>query len=345
MPPKGFWPETDGGRGLLWEPAIYEHKAALIGRSPAETAGSAGLLTKALLAEHEVYGADLLTVGVDIYNLEVEACGARLTAAGPKECPDIAGSLFDLRRLPRELDLPDVRRAGRFPVMLEAGRRIRDAVGDRASVRIAASGPVSIAARLADSGDLVTSLALQDGNAERLLRFAADLARAWLNAIVEAGLEAVVFDSFAAPPLLSPALYRTAIQPLHREMMEQLSEAGQRSRPLIIGGRTSAIAEALAQAGATFVVCDFTCDAAEFAAALSGWADVTVRRNVRPSAIRGDSDSMSDVVESYCADLRRFPRPACGTGILEYDFAPTDFLRFREAVEKTVKSHKVESTL
>jgi hypothetical protein len=38
---------------IKWEPAIYEHKAALIGKSPAEVANSADLLTEALLKEYK----------------------------------------------------------------------------------------------------------------------------------------------------------------------------------------------------------------------------------------------------------------------------------------------------
>lgn len=80
---------------LRWEPAIYEHKAALVGRSLLETSRSAELLFEALRAEHEVYGADVLTVGIDIYNLEAEACGARVEDIGPTECPDIAAPLAE----------------------------------------------------------------------------------------------------------------------------------------------------------------------------------------------------------------------------------------------------------
>jgi hypothetical protein len=38
---------------IKWEPAIYEHKAALIGKTPAEVANSAELLTQAVLKEYE----------------------------------------------------------------------------------------------------------------------------------------------------------------------------------------------------------------------------------------------------------------------------------------------------
>ena len=51
---------------IKWEPAIYEHKAALIGCRPAELAYSAELLTEAVLREYEIYQSDYITVGLDL---------------------------------------------------------------------------------------------------------------------------------------------------------------------------------------------------------------------------------------------------------------------------------------
>jgi hypothetical protein len=53
---------------ITWEPAVYEHKAALIGQSPARVAGSANLLADAGLREYDTYQADLITVGLGVYN-------------------------------------------------------------------------------------------------------------------------------------------------------------------------------------------------------------------------------------------------------------------------------------
>ena len=64
---------------LPWEPAIYEHKAALIGLSPAEVSRSADLLARSLEAEHRAYAADFMTVGIDVYNIG----SIRPTRAGP----------------------------------------------------------------------------------------------------------------------------------------------------------------------------------------------------------------------------------------------------------------------
>lgn len=320
---------------LRWDPAIYEHKAALIGRRPTEVSRSSGLMFEALRAEHRVYAADFLTVGLDIYNLEAEACGARLGDGGATQCPDVAAPLFDLNALPAELDLPDPRSTGRFAVMLEAAQRVRDHVAGRAAVRVAASGPASMAAKLAGPGELVLSLAMQDGQAERLLRFATALAASWLGAIRDAGLDAVVFDSLAAPPIFSPALYESAVAPLHHELMELLQRRGQACRPLIVGGDTTTIIPLLARSGANWLICDFTAVASPFAAALASWPDVRVRRNIRPDALAAPL-APAQAAAHYVADLRCFGHPVGGTGILPYDFDPACFARFREAVDARI---------
>ena len=154
---------------IKWEPAIYEHKAALIGCSPAEIANSVELLTGAVLREYEIYQSDYITVGVDVYNIEAEALGAGLTAPEKNECPDLAVTLYDLNQLPAQLTLPEIPAAGRFKLLLEAGKNVQNAIGDKTKVRVAASGPVSMAAKLTGLEDLIMSLMLEDGNAVRLL--------------------------------------------------------------------------------------------------------------------------------------------------------------------------------
>lgn len=320
-------------RQLPWEPAIYEHKAALIGKSPAETASSAPLLVRALLAEHAVYGADFLTVGLDVYNVEAEACGAVIPPAGPRDCPEIVTPLFDPARLPRELDLPDTTTAGRFPLLIEAALRTRARLGNGPVIQVAAAGPASIAARLAGTEPLLLSLALGDDGGKRLLHFAGTLAGHWLGTIRRAGLAAIVFDSAAAPPLFSPVLYEATVFPWHRRLMAQLRESGQEHRPLVIGGRTAAIAHRLAQTGATRLVCDFNETAEAFAAGLAEAAgSISVRRNISPAALEDTSRDTAALAAAYHRQLACFQRPFGGTGVLPYGFAPGRFLDFRRAV-------------
>ncbi|MFW6293607.1 MAG: uroporphyrinogen decarboxylase family protein [Spirochaetota bacterium] len=337
-------------QGFRWEPAVYEHKAALISRSPAEVSVSADLLVEALIAERRVYQADLITVGIDVYNLEAEALGAEPSAVDPHACPEIRAPLWSLDSLPRELELPRVPDAGRFALMLEAASRFRDHLESGAAtpvrqprVRVAASGPASIAAKLVGAEDLLMGMLTDESAATRVLEFATEVAASWLDAIRDAGHEAILFDSSASPPLLSPELYRRVIAPLHVRLMSLLASSGQRERPLVMGGDTTELVPALLGAGATSIVCDYSVGSEAFAAALASAA-----RSPRPAA--GDVDTLPVVRRNF--DPRRLASPpesgelagfvsglrelasapaavVIGTGILAYGQRPgnvTDFL-------------------
>ena len=77
-------------------PAVYEHKARLVGRSPSEVCRDLDLLTEALEKELEIYDPDALTVGIDVYNVEAEAagCEGRYFGRSP-DVPAVAAPLID----------------------------------------------------------------------------------------------------------------------------------------------------------------------------------------------------------------------------------------------------------
>jgi len=70
-------------------PAIYEHKAFLIGKTPSEVACDDELLFQAVMEEFNTYRADLLTVGLDVYNIEAEALGCKIKFYKTNDVPAI----------------------------------------------------------------------------------------------------------------------------------------------------------------------------------------------------------------------------------------------------------------
>ncbi len=315
---------------IKWEPAIYEHKAALIGKSPAEVANSAKFLTEAMLKEYEVYQADYVTVGLDVYNIEAEALGAKLTLPGENECPDLDGMLYDLNNLPEHLTLPDIPDAGRFSLLIEAGKNVQTSIGDKTKVRVAASGPVTMAAKLAGIEDLIMSLCMQDGNAVSLLEFTTSIAEEWCLCLRRNGLDVIIFDSMVAPPMFSPDMYAEFALPLHRRLMGILKKFGQLERELVIGGNTAPIAAFLPQSGANILLCDYAAEAAEFKSALGDDSKLKVRRNINPTLLcESDMEALS---KKFISELSIFSNPIAGTGILPFDFKPNKFLDFRRSL-------------
>ncbi len=365
---------------MIWEPAIYEHKAALIGRTPTEVSKDAFLLSEALVAEAETYHADYLTAGIDVYNLEAEACGAELIESSMVSAAEIPIPRWNLEAefavgtAGREPAEPDFRRVGRFTAVIEAAERARDKLALSSAstpiLRVAASGPVSIATKLVGTESLLVAAAMEEPSAANALAYATRLCLQWSNMIRAAGFDVLIVDSSASPPLFGPSLYGSSVAPCHRQVMNFLRDSGQKVRPLIMGGDTVEIAAAIIATGATSLICDFAADAAKFAAALAvpaaptdvppnaaartgaargtdgivnrrsappGEADapLAVRRNIAPSAIN-DVARRDEVADQAAVDLAVLPGAILGTGILSYEQDPQTVLSFRDAVAARV---------
>jgi uroporphyrinogen decarboxylase len=322
-----------GGVDMLWQPAVYEHKASLIGKSPVEVANSSELLTQAVLKEHEIYGADYITVGLDVYNIEAEAMGMSLRVPHENACPDLEGRLFDLKALPEQLNPPSIPGDGRFGLFLEAGQRVQASIGTATSVRVAASGPITMASKLVGVEPMILSLCMEDGAADRLLAFTAEISQGWCRCLRQHDLKVALFESIVAPPMFSPAMFESVALPLLQQLMQGLKESGQTDCELVIGGDTTAIANLLPRTGANILLCDYATDASAFQAALGDDSQLRVRRNINPQELR---DPTPQTVEAFCSDLSRLRHPIAGTGILPYDFPPKRLIAFKEQVNQAV---------
>jgi len=63
---------------IAFTPAVYEHAARFVGRTPAEVSGDAELLFQAHRGAYLEYRHQPIAVGIDIYNLEAEAYGDKV---------------------------------------------------------------------------------------------------------------------------------------------------------------------------------------------------------------------------------------------------------------------------
>ena len=308
-------------------PAVYEHKADLIGETPYAVSRSADLLAAALQKELELYRPDAITVGVDIYNLELESIGAMVE--------EKAGSCPELAPLPADFTLrvPDYAAEGRFALMLEAASRIAPQCD--IPVRVAATGPVTLAAKVIGFEDLLIGLFMEDEAVTEALDQAEEITAGWLRAIRSAGFDAVLFDSTASPPLVGPDQYRSAVLPRHARLMQILADSGQTERELVMGGDTTPIAAMLKETNANVLLCDFAANAAAWKEALGDDSSISVRRNLPLSIL--DGKDYPAKAEAYLRDLQLFRHPVVGSGILPCGFQPAHLTEFRSVLEELLK--------
>ena len=194
----------------LFMPAIYEHKAWFIDSTPSKVSRDVDLLTQALLKEHELIGADALTVGVDVYNLEAEAAGCKVTfyEGDDESIPGISpgNHIVKLSDTFENSPIPHPLKSGRMPVNIEAARRVRKELGDDLWIRGAVSGPFSLAVSLMGAEDLFINTLDNPQFVHDLLGYASQIIKEFGMAYIDAGVDVVIFDSQASADLLPPEM-------------------------------------------------------------------------------------------------------------------------------------------
>jgi len=321
-------------------PAIYEHKARLIGRSPSEVCVSLDLLLEALAKELEVYDTDVLTVGLDVYNVEAEAAGCEVRYFG--RSPDVPAVAGPVLRAPQDLDRlrrPDPGRDGRMPMMVEAAARTARAKGREVLVRGAVTGPFSLASELAGAENVLAASVEDPAFVRGLLDFAARTAVDLGTAFLEKGVEPVLFDSRASPAASSPRVFREFVLPVYRDhVIPGLRRAGARTLPLIIGGDTTMILEDLIATGAGQLLCDAGADPGPF---LKRCAEE--RRALRVSVDArlvhaGPPDRIRDEARGLLRRTAGRPGILFGCGVVAYDCDPRHVIALREARDEFARS-------
>lgn len=315
-------------------PAVYEHKAFLIGRTPSEAARDPELLVRAVEREYELYGADLITVGLDIYNVEAEALGAKVRFYDGPEVPGIPEPPYVLPDVPK-LEVPDPQKAGRMPLFLEAAKKVQEELGGEVMVRGGVSGPFSLASELVGLERLLVGTLDDIEGIGRSLAFCTEVCLAYADAFRKvAGCGVVVFDSRAAPPMLSPDLFRDLLLPHYRRLFGELKAKGHRYLPLIIGGDTTPVLPYILESGATQLLCDWPADTEAFARSCAE-ARVPWRKNLDPGLVhRGPEEELVRQARWVLEGYGRTPGFILGTGVVAYDTPPVHISALRDLVCK-----------
>lgn len=314
-------------------PAVYEHKARLIGRSPSEVCRSLDLLLEALEKELEVYDPDVLTVGVDVYNVEAEAAGCEVRYFGRSpDVPAVSGPVLEGPQGLGRLRRPDPGRDGRMPLFVEAAARLARSRGRDLVVRGAVTGPFSLACALAGTEEVLVATVEDPPFVRKLLGFAAGVAVDFGKAFLAEGVEPILFDSKASPGAASPRVFREFVLPAYRDLViPALRGAGARMLPLIIGGNTTPILEDLLATGAGQLLCDAGADldlflkrCGEEGRALRASVDARIVHTGRPDAIR-------DEARRVLARIAGRPGLLFGCGVVAYDCDPRNVRALRES--------------
>lgn len=331
----------DGGKPdtIPFMPAVYEHKAWFIGKTPSEVCRDEDLLVDAVIAEEEALRPDGVIVGIDVYNVEAEAVGCAVTypdgeATGiPALTP--GGEALAEDAPVSGLKIPDPDRDGRMPMMVRATERIQAIAGGRVAVMAAASAPFSLAASIAGPAQLFMAMMTDPERAEAIIAFSERVVERYCGAFARRGIMVALFDSQASPGLISPRRYREFALDPARRVIEGLHRAGISRVPLIIGGNTDGILEDYAATGGEFLLCDAPSSTARFLE-VCGHLHRAFRKNIPSDLIAGGSlDEIRARTKAELAIAGRYPGFILGTGIIPYGTPTEQVLAVGGTREKT----------
>lgn len=313
-------------------PTIYEHAGALIAVSPSKLSQSSELIVDAQLAAYEKYRHDLITVGVDIYNIEAEAIGCKVDFFESNDIPGIQQGIIESKTKLSDIKIPDPSKDGRMGIMIDAASKIKKQLKDEVLVGGTIVGPFTLAAILRGIEPfLLDSFSNPDFFSE-LLDFTLKVGERYGEAMISKGLGIAINESFCSKPFLSDEMYSKFVFPVHKKIVQSFRRKGLKNIGLIIGGDTDSISSKLVKTGTSILIADFNTDQKAYKK-IANQSGVVLRGNVNPSLL--ELGTRQEIIESTHQVLKTGKpggRFLLGTGVVPYGAKPENIMTIKDLV-------------
>jgi len=314
-------------------PSVYEHGARLIDRTPGPVSRDAGLMAQAALKAYELYQHDLVTVGIDIYNIEPQALGCQVSQGeggsipGVKTHPLANAGPSDIDRLA----VPQPGESNRLGVIEEACRRVYEQIGREVWVYACMSGPFSQAVELRGFERLIVDTIENPPMVHRLLEHTTELTKHQVSRLSETGCGVNLYESWATIPLITPALFAEYVVPYNRRVIDMVRDRYDTEPPAVImGGNINLLVDFFVEVGTSLMAVDYKADF-DLIRSRTAERDIIVRGCVDPKLIeREDWDSLQESVNQLAGKSGGMHKFAWGCGCVTYDTTIESLLRFKD---------------
>ncbi|MBN2307963.1 MAG: hypothetical protein JXR94_03270 [Candidatus Hydrogenedentes bacterium] len=314
-------------------PSIYEHGATVLGRSPGEVSRDAGLMAEAALESYRAYGHDLVTVGIDIYNIEAEAWGCPVSGGEGSSIPGIVSHpLADAGVLePERLVAPAPGAGNRLGLFVDAVGRVVRAIGNEVWVYGCLGGPFSQAVELRGFDRIVADMFEAPERVHALMERTTALSLAHAERVSETGAGVYLYESWATMPLITADIFRDYVTPYNKAVVQAVKTKYDTPPPsVIMGGDITVLGEFFLEMGVSLVAADYLSDFG----VLRGYFDGTgtiVRGCVDPKLIeRGDWEALARMVDALAEKAQGMNNFVWGCGCVSYHTPQDNLLRFKE---------------
>ena len=321
-----------------WVPFAGVHAGSLIGADATQVLSDEDTLVKALLEVNRLYKPDGQPVVFDL-QLEAEILGCELTWA--KDSPPSVRThpLADTMTVPCLCTLPKPDQ-GRLPMVLNAMRRMKKAVGETTVLYGLICGPFTLASHLRGN-DLFMDMYDDEEYVMDLLNYCAECAKRMTDYFVDAGMDVIaVVDPLVSQ--ISRDHFEDFLVKPYTAIFDHIREKGVFSSFFVCGNATRNI-EPMCQTGPDSISVDENVDIIA-AKAITDQYNVVIGGNIPLTSIMlhgSQQDNMKYVVDllAQLPEYRNFiVAPGCD---MPYAIPPENAIGTAQAVLETESVRKM----
>ncbi len=314
-------------------PSVYEHGARLIEKAPGPTSRDATLMAQAALKAYELYQHDIVTVGIDIYNIEPQAFGCEVSRGANGAIPGVKShplAQASRRKIDR-LAIPQVDGSNRLGVIEEACRKVYEEIGEKVWVYACMSGPFSQAVELRGFEQLIVDTIENPELVHRLLERTTELTKQQAARLSKTGCGVNLYESWATIPLITPAMFGEYVVPYNRQVIDMVaSHYSTEPAAVIMGGNINLLADFFVEVGTSLMAVDYKADF-DLVRSKTAEANIIIRGCVDPKLIeREDWDTLQDSIDELARKSRDMHKFVWGCGCVTYDTPAANLLRFKD---------------
>ncbi|HEY5583279.1 MAG TPA: uroporphyrinogen decarboxylase family protein [Ruminiclostridium sp.] len=216
-----------------WVPFVGCHGASLIGVNCEEYFKSVDNMVKGVTKAYELYRPDGLPALFDL-QIEAEAMGCMLQYSQFNPPAVISHPLEDGKEL-KDLKVP-TENDGRFPIVLEATRKICSTLGDKIAIYGLITGPFTLALHLKGT-DIFYEMMDNPEKIEELMSFCIEVCKNTARMYMESGVDIIaVVDPMVSQ--ISPENFERFVSPFITPLFQYIKDNGKLSSYFVCGNAT-----------------------------------------------------------------------------------------------------------
>jgi len=282
----------------------------------------AGLMAQATIESYRRYEHDLVTVGIDIYNVEAEAWGCGVSAGEGTSVPGVTTHpLADDAELDSaRLHEPIPGQGNRLLLLADAVERVSSAIGDEVWVYGCLGGPFSQAVELRGFDNLVMDMYTAPKRVHAFLERLAEATLAHARRVSERGAGVYLYESWATLPLITVDIFGDYVTPYNKGIVQSIKADFVTPPPAVImGGDVTLLGDLFLEMGVSLVAADYLADFGVLREKFDGTGTI-VRGCVDPKMIeRGDWEGLRPVLDQLAERAQGMHNFVWGCGCVSYN--------------------------